>query len=122
MKRESERQKLPPIKDEDFLRGDLLARLGREREAEDAFRGEIRSFPENPNGWTGLALLYASQGKSEQSREILRQMTEKSPRPEALFAAARTFEVLGDRASSAAVRRKAASMFPGASDPGAATR
>src|SRR5262249_58165224 len=113
-KREWERDPFPPIKDEDFLRGDVLARLGKEREAEEAFRREIGAFPENPKGWTGLALLYASQGKQDESREILHRMTEKSPRPDAWFAAARTFEVLGDRAASAAVRRRAASMFPGA--------
>ena len=61
LKRASEKEVAPPIKDEEFLRGDVLARLGRESEAEEAFRREIQSFPENPRGWTGLALLYASR-------------------------------------------------------------
>jgi len=122
LKRASEKEVAPPIKDEEFLRGDVLARLGRESEAEEAFRREIQSFPENPRGWTGLALLYASQGKGGETRRILEEMTVKSRRPDVWFAAAHTWEVLGDRAAAAAVRSRAGTVFPGARDQAPATR
>ena len=122
LRRESERQAAAPIQDEEFLRGDVLARLGREREAEEAFRREIKSFPENTRGWTGLALLYASQGREAETRRTLEEMTAKSRRPDTWFAAARTYEVLGDRASGSEVRRKAVALFPGARDPAPSSR
>jgi choline-sulfatase len=111
-----------PLENENFLRGDVLARTGRESEAEAAFRAEISSFPDNPAGWTGLALLYASQGKPEDARRTLDELISKSPRPGSYFAAAQAWEVLGDRSAALALRRKAETLFPGSRDPILKTR
>ena len=107
-----------PLQDEDFLRGDVLARLGRDAEAEAAFRQETQSFPENPRGWTGLALLYASQGRVPEADRVLQEMVSRTPLPVSYFAAARTYEVLGDRSLALRLRRKAQVLFPGARDAG----
>src|SRR5262249_27232263 len=106
------------LENENFLRGDVLARTGRESEAEAAFRAETAAFPENPAGWTGLALLYASQGRPEDAWRILEECVAKSPRPRAYFAAAQAWDVLGHRSPAAALRKKAQALFPGARDPG----
>lgn len=85
------------VSDLEYLRGDILARLGREAEAERAFRQEIESFPGNPPGWTGLALLFASQGRSEEARELLSRMVRAAPGPRSSAAAAATLRVISGR-------------------------
>jgi arylsulfatase A-like enzyme/Flp pilus assembly protein TadD len=88
---------LPPgshVSDLAYLRGDILARLDRTTEAEHAFRQEIETFPENPAGWTGLALLDASQGRSTEARALLSRMVQTAPGPRSRAAAAATLRVL----------------------------
>lgn len=109
----SEKDGLPPLFTLSYLRGDVLARLGRPAEAEAAFRREIRDFPAFPLGWTGLAMLYASQGKPDQALQTLAGL-EKLKTSEALYAAARTYEILGDRASGVRLRREIRAAFPAA--------
>jgi tetratricopeptide (TPR) repeat protein len=106
-----------PLPDFQFLSGDVLARMGRERETEAAFRLETSAFPDNPRGWTGLATLYASQGRPEKADSTLRDLVVRSPRPASYFAAARTYEILGDRAAAERLRKRASALFPGAREP-----
>jgi arylsulfatase A-like enzyme/Flp pilus assembly protein TadD len=105
--------KQPPLYNLNFLRGDVLSRLGREAEGEAAFREEIRDFPGAPPPYTGLAMLYASQEKSEEARAVLESLA-RARTPEAIFAAARTFEILGDPESAALLRAQGRRLFPGA--------
>ncbi len=107
----SEKEKQRPLYNLSFLRGDLLARLGRSAEAEAAFREEIRDFPSAPPAWTGLALLYASQGKEGDARQALEALA-KLGTPDALFAAARTYEILGDHVSAMRLRQEIHRLFP----------
>ena len=79
-----------------YLRGDILGRLGRNAEAEAAFREEIKDFPGNAQAWTALAVLYASEGRSEDARATLLSMVKASPTPRSYQAAAEAFQVLGD--------------------------
>ncbi|HET9184715.1 MAG TPA: sulfatase-like hydrolase/transferase [Solirubrobacterales bacterium] len=79
-----------------FLHGDLLARLGREAEAERAFLREIQDFPSNPYPYTRLSVLYASQGQSAEAVKILRTMVERNDTPLAYAEAVRTLRTLGD--------------------------
>ncbi len=109
----TEQGKQSPISNLSFLRGDVLARLGRSAEAEAAFRAEIRDFPRSPLAWTGLAMLYASQGKADQALQTLEALA-RLKTPDALFAAARTCEILGDREDAARLRREIRRAFPAA--------
>jgi predicted Zn-dependent protease len=88
-------------------RGDVLARLGREAEAEEAFRGEIHDFPENLDAWSRLALLYASAGQRDQSERLLAEMVGRIPASRSFEAAARVAEILGDRAAAQRWRGRA---------------
>lgn len=78
-------------------RGDVLAHLGRDREAEEDFRQEIREFPENLDGWSRLALLYAAGGRTAAFQALLNEMTRRIPTPRSLEAAAKVCEIVGDR-------------------------
>ena len=90
-----------------YLKGDLLARLGRPAEAEQEFRQEIRYFPGNPGGWASLAFLQASEGRSAEARQTLLEMVKKSPTPRCFRAASETFKILGDPAAAAFWKERA---------------
>jgi tetratricopeptide (TPR) repeat protein len=89
-------------------RGDILARLGREKEAEEAFRAEIRDFPENLDAWSRLALLYASAGRREDYGRLLSEMADRMPTSRSFEALAHICEILGDRAGAQKWRRRVA--------------
>ena len=72
-----------------YLRGDILARLGRNAEAELAFKKEIELFRNNGQAWSGLAILYASEGRSDDANKTLLHFAEVSPN-------ARTYETIGE--------------------------
>jgi len=107
-----ERVHAPPMQNLSFYRGDCLARLGRDAEAEQAFQQELRDYPSNPAPRTALALLYASQGREADARRSLTQLVQDLHTPEAYFAAARTYEVLGDPRSAEELRTQARRIFP----------
>jgi arylsulfatase A-like enzyme/lipopolysaccharide biosynthesis regulator YciM len=86
-----------PMRNLEALRGDAYARLGREPEAEAAFRAEVRNFPENVEAWSRLALLYASGGRTAEYRSVLEEMVRRAPAPGGVEAAARVAGVVGDR-------------------------
>jgi arylsulfatase A-like enzyme/Flp pilus assembly protein TadD len=107
-----ERVGAPPMQNLSFFQGDCLARLGRDAEAEAAFLQELRDYPSNPSPRTALALLYASQGREADARRSLTQLVESLRTPEAYFAAARTYDVLGDPRTAEELRAQAKRNFP----------
>jgi arylsulfatase A-like enzyme/tetratricopeptide (TPR) repeat protein len=90
-----------------YFKGDLLARMGRNAEAEQEFRQEIKYFPGNPGGWSSLAFLLASEGRSGEARQTLLEMVKKSPTPRCFRAAGETFKILGDPAAAAFWKQRA---------------
>jgi tetratricopeptide (TPR) repeat protein len=101
----------PPLYNLNYLRGDVLARLDREVEAEQAFREEIRAFPGSAPAWSGLALLYASQGREREAVTALQTLA-RNRTPEAMLTAARTWEILGNPRLAAAIRAEARRLYP----------
>jgi arylsulfatase A-like enzyme/tetratricopeptide (TPR) repeat protein len=89
------------------LRADLLARLGKTDEAEQEFRKELSMFPENVTAWSGLVMLYASEGKIPEARETLRSFLRAVPTPRGYLAAAQTLRILGDAAGAQQLERRA---------------
>jgi arylsulfatase A-like enzyme/tetratricopeptide (TPR) repeat protein len=83
-----------------YLRGDILARMGRNREAEEAFQREIRLFPNNVGARSALAFLYASEGRSDEARKTLLEMVRVSPNPRSFMAASKSFGIMGDAGES----------------------
>jgi choline-sulfatase len=93
------------------LRGDVLARLGREKEAEADFRSEVVSHPENLDGWARLALLYASQGRGADLDGLLSEMTKTVPTPQGYDAALRVCRIIGDSARTRDWTRRKIARF-----------
>ena len=97
----------PPMMDLEATRGDVLSRMGEEKAAEKAFAAEIRSFPENLDAWSRLALLYASAGREREFRDLLSRMTTQVPGRKSFEAAARVCEIVGDKKAARAWRDRA---------------
>ncbi len=96
---------------------DCLARLGRNAEAEAEFRAEIATIPYSRDARVGLALLYRSQGRDNEAREVLAGVVSQNPRAGAdeYFVVARTFAVLGDTPAAREWAARARALYP--SDP-----
>jgi arylsulfatase A-like enzyme len=95
-----------PVPNVHATRGDLLARLGRESEAEAAFRSEIERFPDNPDPYVRLAILFAAGHRFDEIEPTLDALAATGS-PRALLAAAETMERLGNAEGAAAYRRRA---------------
>ena len=79
-----------------FYRGDILARLGRNAEAEREFRAEIAIYPAEPDAYASLLLLLASSGRIEEGTRVVFDLIEASPRPPSYIAVSETLKVIGD--------------------------
>jgi Flp pilus assembly protein TadD len=89
------------------VRGDVLARLGRHDEAEQALRAEIAAFPAHAKAYASLAIVKALQGRPlAESRDVLESMYKVRPSTEAATLAVRALEFIGDAEGAAAWRRR----------------
>ncbi|MEA2489941.1 MAG: hypothetical protein QOH21_1733 [Acidobacteriota bacterium] len=86
-----------PLRGLHALRADALARLGNEPAAEQAFREELRLFPGDAEGYRGLIVLLASQGRMAEANNAIREFAATAPNRHTYEAIAQTLEVLGDR-------------------------
>jgi arylsulfatase A-like enzyme/Tfp pilus assembly protein PilF len=98
---------LPLLSTANGLRGDVLARLGKDEAAEAAFREEIRLFPENPQAWCNLALLYGSEGRASLAKETLLGLVRAAPHADSFRAARETAQILGDRETATLIGHEA---------------
>ena len=81
----------------EFVRGDVLARLGRQAEAEAALRAEIQAFPTHARAYASLAIVSALSGRPlSESRRILEDMNQAAPGPRTASLAARALAFIGD--------------------------
>ncbi len=88
-----------------FLRGDVLARAGRNSDARAEFEREIELFPNNTSAWASAAILDASDGRREEGLTSLERRAAGSRTPRGYRAAAQTFRILGDSRRAAAFEK-----------------
>ena len=87
-------------------RGDVLARLGRTKEAEEAFRREIARFPATNQAYVRLAILLASQRRFAEIEPTLQSMLDASPSPRTYILAAQVMSDLGNEVMARRYRRQ----------------
>jgi arylsulfatase A-like enzyme/predicted Zn-dependent protease len=87
------------------LRADALARSGRPREAEAAYRREIAAFPAHLVAHAHLAALLFAQGRRHEGRSVVEAMVASNPNPQARRVAVVTLEAVGDRAGASRFAR-----------------
>lgn len=107
-----EEKKRPPIVQTNFLRGDALARLGREAEAEAAFRKEIELFPNEVHAYRNLILLYVSAGRVEDATALVFDLVRNSPTAAGYVTVIETLRTIGDDRGARYWTRKARERFP----------
>lgn len=95
-----------------FLRGDVLARVGRFEEAEQAFREEIRLFPEDAQAYKNLILLYATEGRVDAATRLIHDFEKASPTPPSYAAISDTLRVVGDERGAKFWARRGLRRFP----------
>lgn len=96
-----------------FLRGDVLARLGRTEEAARAFMEEIRLFPEEPRPYKHLVLLYVAEGRIDEATKLIHQLVRASPTPLAYLAVIDVLGTVGDERGVRFWSQRAQERFPG---------
>ncbi|MGZ4809844.1 MAG: hypothetical protein ACXV7D_11015, partial [Thermoanaerobaculia bacterium] len=79
-----------------FYRGDVLARLGRNDEAEREFRQEIAFYPTAPDAYGSLILLLSTQGRLGEATNLIHRLLEVAPNPRSYVAISETLKAIGD--------------------------
>jgi arylsulfatase A-like enzyme/Flp pilus assembly protein TadD len=79
-----------------YYRGDVLARLGRNADAEQAFRAEIAAYPTAPDAYASLILLLSATGRVEEATRLVFTLIEKAPVPPSYVAVSETLKAIGD--------------------------
>ncbi|HTQ79079.1 MAG TPA: sulfatase-like hydrolase/transferase, partial [Thermoanaerobaculia bacterium] len=96
-----------------FVRGDILARLGRSKEAEECFQREIADTPGDLKAYSRLAVLYATEGRPAEAVDTLRRMVEGSGSSAIAYAeAVKTLRILGDPAGARSLLQHALAVHP----------
>ncbi len=90
------RRKRAPAQDLHFARGDILARLQRNAEAEQEFRAEIEHYPSSATAYSSLILLLASTGRSNEATPLVYALIKASPGPRAYVVVSETLKAVGD--------------------------
>jgi len=83
-----------------FARGDVLARLGRIAEAQEAFREEIRLFPHDRQTYAHLAALYLLQGRRREADQTITELVTRNRDRESYRLAYETYSHFGDAATA----------------------
>jgi arylsulfatase A-like enzyme/predicted negative regulator of RcsB-dependent stress response len=102
----------PPFAGLAFLRGDLLARLGRGQEAEAAFRQEIELAPTDARAYRSLIVLLVSEGRGNDATPLVFQLIGRAPTAENYAAIVETMKVLGDPNGARYWAAKGREKFP----------
>jgi arylsulfatase A-like enzyme/Flp pilus assembly protein TadD len=107
--RKKERQDIPTLF---FLRGDVLARLGRAEEAERDFRKEIELFPEDPTPYKNLVLLLVAEERLPEATQLIRKLIADSPIPESYHAVCEVLGLIGDARGVKYFARQGLARYP----------
>lgn len=89
-----------------YLRGDVLARMGRPVDAEAAYQKAISEFPDDLQSYANLSVIYFVQGRVEMTRKILETMARVNPDQRAYKLAADTLESFGLSEDARKYRRR----------------
>jgi arylsulfatase A-like enzyme/Tfp pilus assembly protein PilF len=95
-----------------FNRGDVLARLGRNAEAEQEFRKEIEAYPRNSEAYSSLILLLSTQGRTQEATQLVFDLVKVSPDAASYVTISETLDAVGDKRGSVYWARQGLRKFP----------
>jgi arylsulfatase A-like enzyme/Flp pilus assembly protein TadD len=79
-----------------FYRGDILANLGRNGEAEREFRQEIALYPTQADAYSALVMLLSSERRLDEATKLIYRLVEVAPNPPSYISISETLKALGD--------------------------
>ena len=94
--RRAEAKKNPRVPNLHFYRGDVLARLGRNDEAERDFRQDIAFYPQEPDAYASLVLLLSTEGRLPEATQLIFRLVAVAPNPPSYVAISETLRAIGD--------------------------
>jgi arylsulfatase A-like enzyme/predicted Zn-dependent protease len=86
----------PKLQDLYLTRGDVLARLDRNGEAERDFRKEIADYPADPRAYGSLIILLATQRRLDEATKTVFAAIKASPKPNTYVVMSETLKAIGD--------------------------
>jgi arylsulfatase A-like enzyme/Flp pilus assembly protein TadD len=95
-----------------FLRGDVLARLGRVEEAERDFRQEIDLFPGDQPAYRNLTLLLVASGRIPEATALIRKLIAEAPVPASYHTVCQVLDTVGDARGVRYWARQGLARFP----------
>ena len=95
-----------------FYRGDILARLGRNGEAEREFRKEIANYPAQPDAYTSLILLLSATGRPDEATRVVFDLIKAAPQPGSYVAVSEALAAIGDARGAIYWAYQGARKFP----------
>jgi tetratricopeptide (TPR) repeat protein len=79
-----------------LARGDVLARLGRNAEAEADFRLEIANFPKSADAYASLILLLATEQRLDEASKLVFELIQAAPAAHSYVVVSETLKSIGD--------------------------
>ncbi|MBV9492840.1 MAG: sulfatase-like hydrolase/transferase [Acidobacteria bacterium] len=100
------------VKGLNYLRGDILARMERNAEAERAFREEIRLFPKDAQAYKNLILLLVTEGRNDEATQLVFALEKEAPIAPSYVAISSTLRTVGDANGARYWRLRGLQQFP----------
>lgn len=91
--------------------GETLVQLGRQDEAEEHFRAELRAFPRNLRAYERLALLLHEAQRPDAVRDTLEALIDAVPTPEGFRTGVRLWTLAGQPSRASALKAAAQERF-----------
>jgi tetratricopeptide (TPR) repeat protein len=89
-------KKPPTLEGLHLSRGDVLARLGRNEEAEREFHAEIAAFPKASEAYASLIMLLATERRLDEATKLVFETVKSIPEPHTYAVVAETLAAIGD--------------------------
>ena len=89
-------KKNPRVPNLHFYRGDILARMGRNEEAERELRQEIAFYPTEPDAYASLILLLTTENRLQEATQLIFRLVQVAPLPPSYVAISETLRAVGD--------------------------
>jgi arylsulfatase A-like enzyme len=93
-------------------RGDVLARLGRNAEAEAEFRVEIAQYPTAPAAYSSLVMLLATEHRLDDATKVVLECIKAAPAPHTYVVMAETLKAIGDQKGASYWAYQGQQRFP----------
>jgi choline-sulfatase len=92
------------------LRGDAMARVGHDADAEAAFREEIRQFPGDVDAYRSLIVLLVAEARTDEGTRVVLALAKQSPNAQTFRMISETLRVVGDENGARYWRARAAEL------------